>query len=306
MIHAYRLASLKVESELELPGLSPWDGPANSEPDVVFRRGSVPEQLEPPRQVETIFQTRGGDEYLLALPGMGRILVRNGREVALDAEPGADPINVAALLTGTIQAVLWHQRGLLPLHAGAVVIGGRAVALAGPAAAGKSTLAAILVRQGYAILADDVSAIDVAGSPPRATVLPGVAQLGLWRDALDLLGIGVGGLTRAFSGKDRFLVDHGDVCRQSCELAAVVVVRRRSGVAAKLERLYGQSAFSALCQSIHTRRLAHALGRDGDIFAKLTQMLSSSVAVWQLSMRDGWPGLQEAAETVAGILREDV
>jgi serine kinase of HPr protein (carbohydrate metabolism regulator) len=48
------------------------------------------------------------------------------------------------------------SRALLPFHASTVTIDGRAVLIAGPAGAGKSTLAAALTALGARWLADDL------------------------------------------------------------------------------------------------------------------------------------------------------
>jgi len=302
MNHAYRLAALKIESDLELPDLQPWDGPANSEGDITFRLGTVPAQLEAPDRVEAIFQTRGHDEYLLALPGTGRILVRHGREVTVDAERGADPVSTRSLLTGPIQAVLWHQRGLLPLHANAVVIDGQAVALAGNSAAGKSALAATLVQLGHETLTDDICVIDV--DAPRVTALPGVARLRLWRDTLDMLGIAPDGLNPVLSGKEKFFVDRWSGCSAPRELAAVVVLVRRTNIPLAIGRLSGIAAVGALRDMIHTRRPASALGRDVQIFAALTKMLASGVTIWRLHLPDNPACLPDAAAKVLHALEE--
>src|SRR5205085_1412829 len=127
MSHAYRLSALKLESDLDLPELMPWDGPDDISADLTFRLGKVPLRLEAPDHVAPVFQTKGHGRYLLALPGTGRILVQDGRRVTIDPDPEADPTDICAFLTSTIQAVLWHQRGLLPLHACAVAVDGRAV-----------------------------------------------------------------------------------------------------------------------------------------------------------------------------------
>jgi hypothetical protein len=302
MNHAYRLATLKIESDLALPDLTPWDGPADSQPDIAFRLGTVPLRLEAPDRVEAIYQTRGRDEYLLTLPGTGRILIRDGREVTVDVERDADPVNTRALLTGPIQAVLWHQRGLLPLHANAVVIGGRAVALAGNAAAGKSALAAILAQHGHENLADDICVVDVAA--PRVTALPGVVLLRLWRDTLDALGIAPDGLSPALSGKEKFFVDRWSGCRAPRELAAVVVLVRRTNIPLAIERLSGFAAVGALRDMVHTRRPASALGRDAEIFAALTKMLASGVTVWRLHLPDDPACLRDAAAKVLEVLEQ--
>lgn len=67
----------------------------------------------------------------------------------------ADPRWQRALMdTGFATASL--QRGNEALHAGAVVIDGKGVAIAGPSGAGKSTLLAELVSRGHPLLTDDI------------------------------------------------------------------------------------------------------------------------------------------------------
>lgn len=304
MSYAYRLAALKIESDLALPDLSPWDGSGISEPDISFRLGAVPPRLHEPDHSEAIFQTRGRDEYLLVLPGTGRILVRHGRQVTVELEHGADPINTRALLTGPIQAVLWHQRGLVPLHANAVVIGGRAVALAGTAAAGKSALAATLARDGHQPLADNLCVLDDAGKTAPAMVLPGVALLRLWRDTIEHLATPADGMASALSGRDRFLVDRWSACREPRALAAVIVLVRRSSVALTIERLSGITALGALRDMVQMRRPASALGRSSEILGCLTRLLVAAVPVWRLQLPDDVSCLSDAAAEVLGALEQ--
>jgi hypothetical protein len=301
-MNAYRLSALKVESDFELPELGPWDGPGNAPADIVVRFDKVPARLDSPDHVAPIFQTKGRNEYLLALPGTGRILVENGNKVTIEPEPGADPTDTRALLAGTIQPVLWHQRGLLPLHASAVVINDRAVALAGPPASGKSTLAAMLCAHGHALLVDDICVVDTRDGT-NIKALPGAPQLRLWRDALDHLGIPVGSLPRALSAKEQFFLSYDEeFLREPQKLAAVVVLARRSSGALTLERLRGAGAVGALRDVVHTRRPASALGRDPDIFAALTRMISAGVAVWRLKVPDDPARLAGAAAKVRSVL----
>jgi hypothetical protein len=295
MSHAYHLAALKLESDLELPELMPWDGPDDAPADLIIRLGKLPPRLDMPDHVAPVFQTKGRSEYLLALPGTGRILVQDGRKVTVDPDPEADPTDTGAFLTGTIQAVLWHQRGLLPLHACAVAIDGRAVALAGPPAGGKSTLAAVLSAKGYQVLADDICIVDVRDGAD-IKVLPISPQLRLWCDALDHLGIPTGGLRRALSSKEQFLLDRrAGGAREPRTLAAVVVLLRQLTGALSIERLHGALAVGALRDVVHTPRPARALGRDPAIFAALTRLAAGNVSVWRLRVRDDLGCLDEAA-----------
>jgi hypothetical protein len=296
MTQAYHFNGLKLESDFHLPALAPWDGPCHARPDIVVRRALVPPRLDSPDHIAPLFQTKGASEYLLALPGTGRILIRNGDEVLVDPEPGADP---STILSGPLQAVLWHQRGLLPLHGSVVVVGNRAIALCGHSAAGKSTLAAVLAGRGHAVVADDVCVID----PQRALVLAGSGRLRLWRDALERLGVEPGALQRAARDKEKYVLDCGvGSAQERHPLAAAIVLSRYQTGAVNIERLRGARATGALQGIVHMRRPAGALTRGSDIFAGLTRLVAAGVTVWQLHVSHGASSLEQAATLALGVL----
>lgn len=77
------------------------------------------------------------------------------------------------------------QRGLMVLHGSAVLLGDRAIALAGASGAGKSTTAAVLCSLGGRLICDDLCAINGAES----RVVSGTSVLKLWPDSVEALGI---------------------------------------------------------------------------------------------------------------------
>ena len=78
--------------------------------------------------------------------------------------PGGMPL---AFFSTTVALTLaW--RGLIPFHASAIEVGGRAFLLAGPPGAGKSTYAAGLLRLGAHLVSDDLSVL----TPPDLTSAP--------------------------------------------------------------------------------------------------------------------------------------
>lgn len=295
MYHAYRLCGLKLASHFDLPALPEWDGPAGAPADVDCRLGEVPSRLNQPDYIAPIFQTSGAGEYLLVLPGTGRILVRNGNEITVEPEAGPAPSNLSAILTGPIQAVLWHQRELLPLHASVVVIKGRAVVLCGDGAAGKSTLAALLAAQDQCVIADDICVVD-ARNNGDVVALPGSARLQLWRDALVELGVATDGLKRALEHKERYFFDCSiGIPFEPYKLAAVVQLARNALPPARLNRLRGAQAANALYDCVHSPRPARALGRAQPIFAAFSRLASAGVGFWRLMVPEGLAGLREAA-----------
>jgi hypothetical protein len=305
MTDAYDLNGLKLESDFPLPSFAAWGGSRDALADITIRRGKVPSRLDQPNHIAPLFQTSGVGEYLLVLPGTGRFLVRDGTKIAVEPETDTPSTNLSAILAGPVQAALWHQRGLLPLHASVAVIKGHAIALCGCGASGKSTLAAILAAQGHDVIADDICVVD-ARSDGKVLVPSGCAKLQLWPDALAELGIATDGLKRAVPDKERYLHDCGSRIPSAPQrLAAVVsMVRHHTLPPANLERLRGRQAAGALHDSVHSRRPAAALGRAQPIFAAFAQMASAGVSFWRLTVPEGLPGLREAAAKLLATLED--
>lgn len=110
--------------------------------------------------------------------------------------------------------------GIEGLHAGAVALGGRAVAVAAGSGGGKSTLVAALVARGAPLVADDVVALEPGGDGLVAH--PGPGALSLRPASRRLLG-------GAFTGSDGpapLLVARED---SSLQLGALVLLRRGNG-----------------------------------------------------------------------------
>lgn len=86
-------------------------------------------------------------------PVMGRLWMRENRPI--------DPLEVVSFLVSPSMP-LWLRatQRLLPLHAAVVSMGDKAVAICGLSGAGKTTLALRCRKRSFAIIADDMAAID--------------------------------------------------------------------------------------------------------------------------------------------------
>jgi hypothetical protein len=113
------------------------------------------------------------------------LLDRRQRTITVHPAPGADPGLITIFLEGSVLANALAADGLLTLHASAVEVGGRALAIVGPPGTGKSTLAALLCGWGCRLVADDVLRVDPAASGPIC--FPGSPSLRL-RPAAASLG----------------------------------------------------------------------------------------------------------------------
>lgn len=93
--------------------------------------------------------------------------------------------DTATYLLGPIMGFVLILRGIICLHASAIAIDDKAVALLGPPEAGKSTTAAAFARSGYPVVTDDVSAI--LDSVDHFNLQPGYPRLRLWPDSVSTL-----------------------------------------------------------------------------------------------------------------------
>lgn len=204
----YEFVNVLVRSAMPLPELSmapPRAEDADDRREVIdIRFGPLPEALPDARTIAHGLQV-AGDSVLLTVEGTARYRVRGGREIVIDPMPGGSERNLRLFLLGSALGILCHQRGLLPLHANAIVVDGQAIAFAGHSGAGKSTLAAHFERAGYEVLCDDVCALSFDGDG-RPFAWPGLPRLKLWGDAVEAFGHRRDDLDQAIEGMDKYHV----------------------------------------------------------------------------------------------------
>lgn len=177
---------------------------ADGEPDVRVRRGSLDEC---PFETREGFQTHiAPDEIWIRHSRVGTFLARQGREIVVDALPGAVERVVRSYIVKAALGAVLLQRGKLILHASAVSIRGAAVAFVGGSGMGKSTTSATLHERGHAVIADDLLGVDVcAAHTPMA--LPGFPQMLLLPESVSALGRDLASLPRVSDVSDKFKFD---------------------------------------------------------------------------------------------------
>jgi hypothetical protein len=98
--------------------------------------------------------------YLLWARDFGRVLISpDGTELLCERDPTNE--GWASIIAAQALPLAATIRGLEVFHASGVVLNGRALLFAGPAGAGKSSLAAALVRAGAQLLSDDAVALEL-------------------------------------------------------------------------------------------------------------------------------------------------
>ena len=183
----YLISGFVVAADLQLPFAEPT-GATASGPDVVIRRGDVPPDIDAPTASGQFWKADSG-RCLLTVPGVVRCLVADGRDITWEPEDGVDAAEVTPFVMGTGFGVLLHQRGLMVLHAGSVVVGDKAVLFCGPSGAGKSTLVAALGQRGFPFVSDDVCIVDF-DAEGKPVVRPDGRLIRLWGRVVEQFSLG--------------------------------------------------------------------------------------------------------------------
>ena len=262
-VHGYRLFDQPVHSELPLSGLPACavdehgvgvrltDGAALNEAgfrwihDWKTASGAV-----------TASCARRGETYLIRFPGLADFQIQLAPP-CIEVFPA--PVTTMATLTHllvdqVIPRLLGHL-GRVVLHAsGAVLPGGRAVALVGDSGRGKSTLAASLFQSGWPLLADDCLQLDLIDGDVHA--LGAYPSLRLWPESAHALFRESPGFEEVahYSTKRQLqLTDANGDHRGAAALAAIFLLNNpeqgRDGDDVRIEAIGGADAAMAMIEA---------------------------------------------------------
>jgi len=184
-----RLFGLRVRSTQPIPFAHFSDvGP----PEVIATFGAMPEWLAE-TAIEPGALERDESPYALSRAGQSYVFdYADGTRIVVTRDAlwmtWRDPLNfddACTYLVGSAFALLLRLRGAACVHASAVSIGDRAVAIVGPSGSGKSTIAAALVRRGATLIAEDMLPLTMRDG--RVVAIPAYAGIRLWPEAVELL-----------------------------------------------------------------------------------------------------------------------
>lgn len=273
-VFSYHVAGLSVASKIALPGAIA-SGDRHGSHDVVVRGSSVPEALDNATAKGPTWQI-AGSRFLLRIPDVARFLLSDGRDIAYEAEPGADDADIPIFILGTAFGILLHQRQQIVLHASAVRVNGKAILFCGSSGAGKSTMAAVLAQTGLPIITDDVCAITGIGDG-TPMVHPDGRHLKLWAQAIEKLDLAAQRGERVRGRLEKFYVDPGAAFSEPLPLGAVYALRDvRPPHAAGIERPNVVDAALILQRNAYRPLLVNRMGQKTNYFVAATTIANSA------------------------------
>jgi hypothetical protein len=272
-VHLHRAAGLTIAADRPVPGLSLTAAHATADLHLHFQ-ASPRWGDDAYRPFHRASATDAAGQPVVSVdasPNGYRFRYADGTSIWLDAvarhvwctwSKAATLEDVCTYVVGPILAFALRLRGALALHASAVEVGGRAIALVGPHGAGKSTVAAALARLGHAVVTDDVLRLRRVDSEWLAEPFAGVLRL--WPESARLVLGSSDTLPRITPSWDKRALAigaHGTrPCEQIVPLAGIVFLDpREPGCAAP--RLVPTTERDALLRLATNSSAAHLLDR---------------------------------------------
>jgi hypothetical protein len=226
--------------------------------------------------------------YHLDLPGLARFRWdREGGPVHAMPDPAVPGETVRDAYRSDVLPLVLHVQGTEVLHASAVLTAAGVLALCGETGAGKSTIAYALHRQGHALWADDMLAVDVGQRPVAALPLP--VDVRLRRPSAAFFGL---------PASPAPLRDLGPAPSARAPLAALCVLDRdpEAGAPVRVERLGPAAAFTALLPHAYCWSLDDA-GRKRTMVERYLE-LAGRVPVFSVRFT---PGFERLPDVLAAL-----
>lgn len=162
--------------------------------------------------------------------------------------------DAASYVLGPVLAFALRLRGVVPLHAGAIVADGAALLFAGPAGAGKSSTVAAFSALGHAALSDDVVPVRVTSGAIFAS--PGFPRISVWDDsALAVIGrssVELPSWSASYAKRCIDLSEHGlHFCDRPAPIAGIYLLQAPGAPNLQMRRLSAREALLALAANTY-------------------------------------------------------
>lgn len=266
MTYRYALYGLVLEVPFPCPGVPVADGVGPA--DIVVTVGRTPRSLDEAVISEPQWDAAAGRFLWRGGRWSGRFLAESGCRVTVQINPDAEPERLAAHLLDAVLAALLRQRGLVVLHANAVLTPRGVVCLAGQSGAGKSTTSMALTARGCSLLADDIAVVQL-GQGGQLEVLAGAPHVYLTEESAAGLGRDLAGLPRDPTRRHKAAVPAAAAPVAAAPLRAIFWLETHPGEGLRVELISGRQKFMGLQDCLYGPLVPDEAARDLVVLTRL-------------------------------------
>lgn len=201
-MYFYKMYGLTIKSTFALP--EAVECTPIEEPDVFLELGNPPDKDLACAKAGKICRLEK-DVAWFYLKDWGMFYVEHGNHIIVwkESELFTD-LSRNSYVTGTTMGLLMFQRGIIPIHSGAVEKNGVCILVVGNSGSGKSTNTVRLREKGCQFVSDDVAAVNIVNG--KIMVSPSFPQQKLCRDAALRQGYALEELIYIDENRDKFAI----------------------------------------------------------------------------------------------------
>lgn len=282
-MYYYIIYGKKMVSDLFFPQLVKLPQFAEGEADIVLRAGMMPEEVKA-QEGEKYWEF--GDSFSWLCNPTCWFTVENGRYITYELCEGGSEDYLRAYLLGFGMAMLHLQRNEMAIHCSALVKDGKAILIAGRSGSGKSTTTALLLEQGFSLMADDVAVVKVEEG--KAICYPAFPYQKLCRDVVEQGNYDMEKLIYINEQKDKFLVPYeGEFSTEGKELCGFFCLgKMENGTELFMEELTGINKLHACISNLFLRKLLREKRYSAKVGGKCLE-IASKVKMYLIARPDG-------------------
>ncbi len=216
-------------------------------PDVHIELGNVPDFVKEERNKG--YAAAFKDHYYwFLIKDLGYYYIENGDHIVIEKDDGESDYSVMTFLTGLAFALLFTQRGYVPLHGSVIDYKGKCCIISGASGSGKSSTAFELLKRGAIFVADDIGMVD----SENMTVNPGFPVQRLCADQVERLGFDKNELTYLGETKDKYArrLEPEEFIYEKQPLKAMFRIKRHDGDELVCEEVIGAERLKIITDNV--------------------------------------------------------
>lgn len=292
--YTYFAYGLTIESEIMMDEFQQGNG--NADIEIVF--GNVPQHIEGDTKGTVWFQAKK-NHILITVDDIAKFYIKEGKEIVVEPYEYANLSTIKLYLHGSVFSALLYQRGLLPIHASALLIHDKCVMIAGNSGAGKSSLSITLRKKGYKVLTDDIVALDFSNDIIQAA--PGFPLQKVTLKTAKELGIDTSNLEQIeYEEKYLYPIESGFYDKK-VQPDIMIELIPYEGDDVIIEQIQGADKLAIIISNSYSLQFADCLGVAKEHFNHCAQ-LANNIKLYKLYRPNQGFTVEEQIECIMNIL----
>ncbi|MDC0584469.1 phosphoenolpyruvate carboxykinase (ATP) [Bacteroidales bacterium] len=244
--YTYKCFGLCFEVPFEIPYLIN----STNAPQVWVSFGTTPKSLDITTQTGPYYELNA-NEFLMSVDDVAKYYTTKNKVII---EPVSDVPNseISVFFLGSVMGFLLQRNNILPFHGSAIRKNHNTIIFTGNSGAGKSTIAAYFVQQGWDLIADDICAIDIDDN--KLCLHHGIQRSKLWNQSIRKLSLHDVSKLRVRESMEKFHVKI-DECENTGISNPLLIVNLRIHNKPKVEikEINGLHKFQSIQQNVYRK-----------------------------------------------------